>query len=50
MDTWSKVTEFLATGMFVLPTTLGIGLDSLEIFATALGLTQILLRIGNSNG
>jgi hypothetical protein len=43
MDTWSKVTEFFASGLFVLPTTLGIGMDSLEVFAATLGLMQILL-------
>lgn len=43
MDTWSKVTEFFATGMVVLPTTLGVGMDSLEIFVAALGAMQILL-------
>lgn len=43
MDTWSKLTEFFATGMVVLPTTLGVGMDSLEIFVAALGAMQILL-------
>lgn len=36
MDTWTKWTEFLACGLLVLPLTLGLGLDSFEIFALAL--------------
>lgn len=43
MDTWTKWTEFFACGLFVLPAILGIGLDSLEVFAATLGLMQILL-------
>lgn len=49
MDTWSKITEFFACGLLVLPATLGIGLDSLEIFVAVLGLMQILF-IGVSLG
>jgi hypothetical protein len=43
MDTWSKWTEFFACGLFVLPATLGIGLDSFEAFGVSLGLMQIVL-------
>lgn len=43
MDTWTKLTEFLACGLFVLPAMLGFGLDSFEVFAVTLGLMQILL-------
>lgn len=43
MDTWSKWTEFFACGLFVLPATLGIGLDSFEAFGVTLGLMQIVL-------
>ena len=43
MDTWTKWTEFLACGLFVLPTMLGIGMDSFEVFGVSLGLMQILL-------
>jgi hypothetical protein len=42
MDTWTKWTEFLACGLFVLPATLGLGLGSFEVFAVTLGLMQIL--------
>ena len=42
MDTWSDITEFFAAGLFTLPTVLGIGLDSFEVFVAALGLMQIL--------
>lgn len=42
MDTWTKWTEFLACGLFVLPAILGLGLDSFEAFAVTLGLMQIL--------
>lgn len=42
MDPWTKWTEFLACGLFVLPATLGVGLDSFEAFAVTLGLMQIL--------
>jgi len=37
MDTWTKWTEFLACGLLVLPLTLGLGMDSFEVFAFALG-------------
>lgn len=37
MDTWTKWTEFLACGLLVLPLTLGLGMDSFEAFALALG-------------
>jgi hypothetical protein len=37
MDTWTKWTEFLACGLLVLPLTLGLGMDSFEVFALALG-------------
>jgi hypothetical protein len=43
MASWNDVTEFLATGMVVLPTTLGIGMDSLEVFAVTMGAMLILL-------
>ncbi|WP_153144820.1 hypothetical protein [Dechloromonas sp. H13] len=43
MDIWTKLTEFLACGLFVLPAMLGFGLDSFEVFAVTLGLMQILL-------
>lgn len=43
MASWNDVTEFLATGMVVLPVTLGVGLDSMEVFATAMGIMLILL-------
>ena len=43
MDTWSKVTEFFACGLAVLPATLGIGFGSFEVFAVVLGLMQLLL-------
>lgn len=42
MDTWTKWTEFLACGLFVLPATLGLGFGSFEVFAVTLGLMQIL--------
>ncbi|KXB32236.1 hypothetical protein AT959_04045 [Dechloromonas denitrificans] len=43
MDIWTKLTEFLACGLLVLPATLGFGLDSFEVFAISLGLMQLLL-------
>ncbi|MGE5491096.1 MAG: hypothetical protein ACM31P_07450 [Actinomycetota bacterium] len=43
MDTWTKWTEFLSCGLFVLPPFLGFGLDSFEVFAVTLGIMQILL-------
>jgi hypothetical protein len=43
MDNWSKVTEFFACGVLVLPATLGTGLDSFEVFATTLALMMLLL-------
>jgi len=43
MDRWSKITEFFACGLLVLPTTLGIGLDSFEVFGITLGIMQLLL-------
>ncbi|WP_153131356.1 hypothetical protein [Dechloromonas hortensis] len=43
MDIWTKLTEFLACGLLVLPATLGFGLDSFEVFAITLGLMQLLL-------
>lgn len=43
MDTWTNLTEFLACGLLVLPATLGVGLDSFEVFAVTLGLMQLLL-------
>ncbi len=43
MDTWSKWTEFFACGLLVLPGTLGIGLDSFEVFAVSLSLMLLLL-------
>lgn len=43
MDTWTKWTEFLSCGLFVLPPLLGFGLDSFEAFAVTLGLMQLLL-------
>ncbi|WP_234086109.1 hypothetical protein [Azonexus sp. R2A61] len=49
MDRWTKLTEFFACGLAVLPATLGIGLDSFEIFATSLGL-MLLLLIGVTIG
>lgn len=45
MDTWTKWTEFLACGLFVLPAILGLGLGSFEVFAVTLGLMQILFII-----
>lgn len=45
MDHWSKLTEFFACGLAVLPATLGIGFDSFEVFATTLAL-MVLLLIG----
>jgi len=49
MDRWTKLTEFFACGLAVLPATLGIGLDSFEVFATSLGL-MLLLLIGVTIG
>jgi len=49
MDRWSKITEFFACGLLVLPTTLGIGLDSFEVFGITLGIMQLLL-IGTTCG
>ncbi len=49
MDTWSKWTEFFACGLLVLPGTLGIGLDSFEVFAISLSL-MLLLLIGFTMG
>lgn len=43
MDGWSKWTEFLACGLFVLPAMLGFGLDSFEAFAVTLALLQVAL-------
>jgi hypothetical protein len=43
MDTWTNLTEFFACGLLVLPATLGVGLDSFEVFALTLGLMQLLL-------
>jgi hypothetical protein len=43
MDTWTKWTEFLACGLLVLPLTLGLGLDSFEVFALALAPMLIAL-------
>ncbi|RIX46889.1 MAG: hypothetical protein D3M94_09295 [Rhodocyclales bacterium GT-UBC] len=43
MDTWTKLTEFLACGLLVLPVTLGVGFDSFEVFAVTLGVMQLLL-------
>ncbi len=43
MDTWTKWTEFFACGLLVLPLTLGLGLDSFDAFALALGPMLILL-------
>ncbi len=42
MDKWTRWTEFLACGIFVLPAVLGFGLDSFEAFAVTLGLMQIV--------
>jgi hypothetical protein len=49
MDPWTKLTEFLACGLAVLPATLGIGFDSIEVFATTLSL-MVLLLIGFTMG
>lgn len=43
MDTWTKLTEFLACGLLVLPAMLGIGTDSFEVFGVTLGAMQILM-------
>lgn len=43
MDTWTKWTEFLACGLLVLPLTLGLGMDSFDAFALALGPMLIAL-------
>ena len=43
MDRWTKLTEFFACGLAVLPATLGIGLDSFEVFGVTLALMQIVL-------
>lgn len=43
MDTWTKLTEFFACGLLVLPAMLGYGLDSFEVFAVTLGLLQIVM-------
>ncbi|WP_412480851.1 hypothetical protein [Azonexus sp. IMCC34839] len=49
MDTWSKWTEFFACGLLVLPGTLGVGLDSFEVFAVSLSL-MLLMLIGFTAG
>lgn len=43
MDIWTRLTEFFACGLLVLPATLGIGLDSFEVFAVTQGLMVLLL-------
>ena len=43
MDRWTKITEFFACGLFVLPAVLGLGLDSFEAFGVSLGIMQLLL-------
>ncbi|MBL8446976.1 MAG: hypothetical protein JNJ44_06140 [Zoogloeaceae bacterium] len=45
MDTWTKWTEFFAAGLLVLPLTLGLGLDSFDAFALALGPMLVLLIV-----
>lgn len=48
MDAWTKWTEFLACGLLVLPLTLGLGMDSFEVFALALApmlLALILITV-----
>lgn len=47
MDRSTKLTEFFACGLAVLPATLGIGLDSFEVFSVALCL-MLLLLIGST--
>ena len=43
MDKWSKLTEFFACGLLVLPAMLGFCNDSFEVFAVTLALMQLLL-------
>lgn len=49
MDTWTKITEFFACGLAVLPATLGYGFDSFEVFAVTLAV-MLLLLIGTTIG
>ncbi len=49
MDTWTKLTEFFACGLAVLPATLGYGFDSFEVFAVTLAI-MLLLLIGFTIG
>ena len=45
MDIWTKLTEFFACGLLVLPATLGFGLHSFDVFAATLGLMQVAMII-----
>lgn len=49
MNRWSKVTDFLAHGLLVLPLVLGFGLHSFDAFALTLA-PMLLLLIGVTLG
>ncbi|QDF96290.1 hypothetical protein CJ010_06940 [Azoarcus sp. DD4] len=49
MIQWSKVTDFLAHGLLVLPLVLGFGLRSFDVFALTLA-PMLLLLIGVTLG
>lgn len=43
MDAWNRWIEFFTCGLMVLPATLWAGTGSFVVFATTLGLMQVLL-------
>ncbi|NMG65604.1 hypothetical protein GPA19_11660 [Azoarcus indigens] len=43
MDRWSKITEFLACGVLVLPLVIGFGMRSFEAFALTLAPMLLML-------
>lgn len=49
MIQWSKVTDFLAHGLLVLPLVLGFGMHSFDVFALTLA-PMLLLLIGVTLG
>lgn len=45
MDIWTKLTEFFACGLLVLPASLGLGLHSFDVFAATLALMQVAMIV-----
>jgi hypothetical protein len=45
MDIWTKLTEFFACGLLVLPSCLGLGLHSFDVFAATLALMQVAMIV-----